>query len=87
MQKNIDPEGPYEVPEVQKSTRVKFQRRQIDVPRTVGSKYAVAVEYLEDHGELHLDAHMFFNTKIQWEQPDVITVIMKQLLITAGFKK
>ena len=32
-----------------------------------GSKYAVDVAYLENHGEIHLDAHMFFIKKIQWE--------------------
>ena len=65
VQEYIDLEGPDEVPEVQKSTRVKFQRRQIDVPRTVGSKYAVAVAYLEDHVELHMDSHMFFIKNIK----------------------
>ena len=60
VQEYIKPEGPYEVLEVQKSTRVKFHRRQNDFLRTVGSKYTVAVAYLEDHGKLHLDAHMFF---------------------------
>ena len=65
VQEYIKPEGPYEVPEVQKSTRFKFQRRQIDLLRTVGSKYNVAVAYLEDHGNLHLDAHMFFIQNIQ----------------------
>ena len=64
MKEYIEPEGPYEVPEVQKSTRVKFQRRQCDVLRTIGSKYAVAVPYLEDHGELHMYAHMLFITNI-----------------------
>ena len=65
VQEYIDPEGSDEVPEVQKSTRVKFQRRQNDVLRTIVSKYAVAVPYFEDHGELHLDAHMFFINDIQ----------------------
>ena len=46
LQEYIKLDGPDEVPEVQKSTRVKFQRRQNDVLRTVGSKYAVAVPYL-----------------------------------------
>ena len=46
VQEYIKPEGPYEVPEVLKSTRVKFQRRQNDVLITVGTKYAVAVVYL-----------------------------------------
>ena len=31
----------------------------------VGSKDAVAVPYLEDHIELHMDAHMFFINNIQ----------------------
>ena len=63
LQQYIDLEGPDEVPEAQKFTRVKFQRRQNDVPRTVGSIYAVAVAYLDNHGKLLLDAHMFFITK------------------------
>ena len=46
VQGYIGPEGPDEVPEVQKSTRVKFQRRHNDVLITVGTKYAVAVAYL-----------------------------------------
>ena len=50
VQGYIDPEGPDEVPEVTNSTRVKFQRRQNDVPRIVGSRYAVAVAYLKIMG-------------------------------------
>ena len=45
-----------------------------------GSKYAVNVAYLEYHGALHTDAHMFF-MKIQEEHPDIITTIMTQLLL------
>ena len=87
MQENIKQERPYEVPEVLKSIRDKFHRRQNDGPRTVYSKYAVAMAYLEDHGELHLDAQMFSKENIDQEQPDVITVLMKQLLLTAGSKQ
>ena len=43
-----------------------------------GSKYAVAVDQLEDNGALHADSHMLF-IKMQYEQPDMITKIMKKL--------
>ena len=41
---------------------------------------------LEDYGDLHPDAHMFF-TKMQRENTDIITVNMTQLLIKAGLKE
>ena len=47
VKKYKNPEGPYEVPEVQKSTRVMFQRRQNDVLITVGTNYSVAVGIFE----------------------------------------
>ena len=50
-----------------------------------GSKYAVNVDQLEDHGAIHPDAHMFFR-KIQEEQPGIITAIMTQFSLKAGFK-
>ena len=47
-----------------------------------GSKYVVDVSQLEDHGEIHQDAHMLFMTNILDEQPNVIAVIMTQTTIT-----
>ena len=43
-----------------------------------GSKYAVAVSQLEDHGALHPDAHMFF-IKTKEEHPDIIIENMTQV--------
>ena len=51
-----------------------------------GSKYAIALAQLEDHGALHLDAHMLF-MKIQEEQPDVITTIITQISLNSGLKE
>ena len=50
-----------------------------------GYKYAIAVAQLEYHGVLHPDAHMLF-IPMQEEHPDVITSIMTQLSLKAGFK-
>ena len=51
-----------------------------------GSKYAVTVAQLEDYGELHPDAHMFF-MKMQEKQPDILTAIMTQVFLEVGFKE
>ena len=42
--------------------------KQYYIPSMKGSKYAVAVARLEDHGSLHPDAHMFL-MKIQEARP------------------
>jgi hypothetical protein len=52
-----------------------------------GSKYAVAVTQLEDHGALHPDAHMFFIQSVCEEQPEVAAAIMTQLSLKAGMKQ
>ena len=49
------------------------------------SKYAVAVDQLENHGSLHYDAHMLF-TQTQEEQLEIITSIMTQLSPKSGLK-
>ena len=41
---------------------------------------------LEDHGELHPDAYMFFMKAIQDEKTDVIEDIMTELSLKAGLK-
>ena len=51
-----------------------------------GSRYSVAVSQLEDPGELHPDAYMFFMQTIPDEKPEVIAVIMTQLSLKAVFK-
>ena len=61
---DMEPEHPKEIPGVHKSSRVKFQTKQDYIHIITGSKYAVAVDQLEDHRALHLDAQMFF-VKIQ----------------------
>ena len=43
-----------------------------------GSKYAVAMDHLEDHKALHMDAHMF-SMKTKDEHTDIITAITTQL--------
>ena len=50
-----------------------------------GSKCAIAMDQLEDHGALRLDAHIFF-TKMQEEKPYIITWIMTQLSLKAELK-
>ena len=69
-----------------KSSTVKFQTKQDYINRIKGYNYAVAVAQSEDHGALHLDAHIFF-VKIQEEQPDIITKVMTQLYIKAVLKE
>ena len=55
----MKPECPKEIPGVRKSSRLKFQTKQDYISRITGSKYAVSVAQLEDHGALHLDANVF----------------------------
>ena len=52
--------APEPSPGVRRSTRVKFQTREPHVPSMTGSKCAVAVMQLEDHGALHPDLHVAF---------------------------
>ena len=52
-----------------------------------GSKYAIAVTQLEDHGLLHPDLHEAFYHHAVSEQPDVIAAIMTQLSLKAGLKE
>jgi hypothetical protein len=52
-----------------------------------GSKYAVAVAQLENHGALHPDAHMMFYQSMVENQPDVVAAIMTQLSLKAGMKE
>ena len=54
----MQPERPNEIPGVCKSSRVKFQMKQDYIPSMTGSKYAVYVYQLEDHGALHPDVHI-----------------------------
>ena len=53
----------------------------------IGSKYAVDVEQLEDHGALHPYAHIFLRKVYKKEYPDIIAEIMTQISLKAGFKK
>ena len=71
---------------MRKSSRVKFQTKQDYIPSITGSKYAVAVDQLEYHGEIHQYAHMFF-MKRQEEKTDFIIAITTQLLFKAGLKE
>ena len=57
---NMKPECPKEIPGLRKSSRVNFQTKQDYISRMKGSKYAVIVAQLEDHGAIHPYAHMFF---------------------------
>ena len=66
-----------------KSSIVKFQTKQDNIPRMEGSKYSVGVDQLEDHRELYTGVHIFF-IEIQEEQIDTITSIMTQLSIKSG---
>ena len=82
----MEPEHPYEIPGVHKSSRVKFQTKQYYLPISTGFKYTVAMYQVEDRGALHTDAHMFF-MKIKEEQTETTTVIMTQLSLKAGLKE
>jgi hypothetical protein len=52
-----------------------------------GSKYSYAVTQIESQVMLNLDAHMFVQDDFYQAEPDVMTVIMKQLSLKAGLKK
>ena len=81
----MKPELPKEIPGLHKSSRVKFQVKQDYMSSMTGSKYAVGVAQLEDHGALRPDAHMLF-IKIQEEHPDTVTAIMAQLSLKEVLK-
>ena len=83
--KDVKPELPKETSGVRKSSRVKFQTKQDYIPRMTGSKYAVTVAHLEDHGALHPDAHILY-MRIQEEHLDLITAIMAQLSLKVILK-
>ena len=68
-----------------KSSRVKFQMKQYYIRSMTGSKYAVYLYQLEDHGALHPDAHIV-SMKMQEEQPDIITEIMAQISLKVRLK-
>ena len=85
VQEYMQPEHPNEIPGVCKSSRVKFQMKQYCIRSMTGSKYAVDLYQLEDHGALHPDAHIL-SMKMQEEQPDVITAIMAQLSLKVILK-
>jgi hypothetical protein len=102
VEEPVQPEGPQEIPgmpqetpgvpeeaapELRRSKRVRFQTREPYVPSMTGSKYAVAVTQLEDHGALHPDAHMMFCQSMMDNQPDVVAAIMTQLSLKAGLKE
>jgi hypothetical protein len=76
-----------EAPELRRLSRVKFQTKEPYVPSMSGTKYAVAVAQLEDHGALHPDAHMMFYPSMVDNQPDVVSAIMAQLSLKAGMKE
>ena len=78
---------PVASPGVRHSGRVKFQAKESYVPSMTGSKYALAVTQLENHGALHPDAHMAFFQHSMEEQPDVVAAIMTQLSLKAGLKE
>ena len=82
----MKPEHPKEIPGVCKSSRVKFQTKQDYIHSITGSKCAVSVAQLEDYGALHPYTHMLFMI-MQEEKPYIITVIVTQLLLKAGFKE
>ena len=69
------------------------------VPSFTGSKYAVAVQFLEfqesvnkaleemESGEnVHPDAHLSFFQSMCEEEPDVVQAIMTQMSLKAGLK-
>jgi hypothetical protein len=51
------------------------------------SKYAYAVTQLEQHGALHSDAHMLFQTDMYQAEPDVMAAIMTELSLQAGLRE
>ena len=57
------------------------------VPSMTGSKYAVAITQLEDHGLLHPDLHESFYQHAIEDQPDVVAAIMTQLSLKAGLNQ
>jgi hypothetical protein len=78
---------PDRIPEVRRSTRVKFWTKQDYVPSISGSsKYAYAVTQLESQGALYPDAHMFFQQDIYQSEPNIVAAIMTQLSLKAGLK-
>ena len=70
---------------MRKSSRLNVQTKQDYIPGLKGSKYAVALSHLEDHGALYTDAHMLF-MKTKEEQPYFITAVMIKLSLKAGLK-
>ena len=85
VQEYMQQELPNEIPEVCKSSRLKFQMKQDYIPSMTGSRYAVDMYQLEDHRSIHPDAHIL-SMKMQEEQTDVITAIMAQLSIKVRLK-
>ena len=57
---DMKPELPKETPGVCKSSRLKFQTKNIYIIIMAGSKYAIAVAHLEYYRVLHPDSHIFF---------------------------
>ena len=80
-------QDPVETPGVRRSTRVKFQTREPYVPSMTGSKYAVALAQLENHGALHPDSHHLFFQSMAENSPDVVAAIMTQLSLKVGLKQ
>ena len=65
VQEYIKPEGLDKISGVLKSKSFKFQTRQDNILSMKVSEYAVDVAHLENHGEFHLNEHMFFLSNIQ----------------------
>ena len=58
VQEYMEPEGPFEIPGVCKSSKVKFQKKQDYILIMIGSKYAFGVSLLEYCRALYPDSHM-----------------------------
>jgi hypothetical protein len=71
---------------IRRSTRVSTQASQGYTPSMTGSKYSYAVTQLESQGVLYPDACMFVQDDFYQAEPDVVAVIMIQLLLKAGLK-
>jgi hypothetical protein len=77
---------PAQLPELRRSSRVKWKPDPGYIPSMTGSKYAYAVAQLEKQDVLNPDAHMFMQNDFYQAEPDVVAMIMTQLSLKAGLK-
>ena len=76
---------PVQIPGVRRSARVRTKTKTY-IPSMKGTKYEEVMVQFVEHGTLHPDAHMLFNTMIE-QKPNVVEAVMTQLSLKRGLRE